>query len=88
MNREELHEFVSSSTGNESNICQISAFRDGITAYEDCWHECQQRGKFILDLLPLSKVKQGNQGIRNIEVITQKQESQFCKSSHVQIHMP
>ena len=38
MNREKLHEFISSSAGNESNICQISAFRDGITAYEDCWH--------------------------------------------------
>ncbi len=38
MNREELHEFISSSAGNEGNICQISAFRDGITIYEDCWH--------------------------------------------------
>ena len=38
MNREELHEFISSSTGNEGNICQISAFRDGTTVYEDCWH--------------------------------------------------
>ena len=37
MNREELHEFISSSSGNEGNICQISAFRDGSTAYEDCW---------------------------------------------------
>jgi CubicO group peptidase (beta-lactamase class C family) len=37
MNREELHEFISSSTGNESNMCQISAFRNGITVYEDCW---------------------------------------------------
>ncbi len=37
MNREELHEFISSGTGNESNICKISAFRDGIPAYEDCW---------------------------------------------------
>ena len=37
MNREKLHEFISSGTGNESNICQISAFRDGIIAYEDCW---------------------------------------------------
>ena len=37
MNREELHEFIASGTGNESNICQISAFRDGSTAYEDCW---------------------------------------------------
>ena len=37
MNREELHEFISSGTGNEGNICQISAFRDGFTAYEDCW---------------------------------------------------
>ena len=38
MNREELHEYISSSAGNEANICQISAFRNGITVYEDCWH--------------------------------------------------
>ena len=38
MNKEELHRLVSESTGNESNICQIYAMRDGRTVYEDCWH--------------------------------------------------
>ena len=38
MNKEELHALVSGSTGNESNICQIYALRNGKAAYEDCWH--------------------------------------------------
>lgn len=37
MNREEFHSFVSGSKGNESNICQICAVRDGRIIYEDCW---------------------------------------------------
>ena len=37
MNREEFHSFVSGSKGNESNICQICAVRDGGIIYEDCW---------------------------------------------------
>ncbi len=38
MNKEQLHEYVSGSTGNESNICQIYAVRDGKTVCDDCWH--------------------------------------------------
>ncbi|WP_026518827.1 serine hydrolase domain-containing protein [Butyrivibrio sp. FCS006] len=38
MNKEEFHEFVTASTGNESNICQIYAIKDGEVAYDDCWH--------------------------------------------------
>ncbi len=38
MNKEQLHQYISKSTGNESNICQIYAIKDGKTAYEDCWH--------------------------------------------------
>ena len=37
MNKEELHGFIENSTGNESNICQICAVKDGSTVYEDCW---------------------------------------------------
>ena len=37
MNKDELHAFVSESTGNESNICQICAIQDEQTVYEDCW---------------------------------------------------
>ena len=38
MNKEQLHKLVAESTGNESNICQIYAIRDGRTVYDDCWH--------------------------------------------------
>ena len=37
MNRGELHDFVGNSVGNEGNICQICAVRDGRTVYEDVW---------------------------------------------------
>lgn len=39
MNKEQLHNFVLHSTGNESNICQIYAIKDGKTAFDDCWHD-------------------------------------------------
>ena len=38
MNKEQLHRYISDSTGNESNICQIYAIKDGETVYDDCWH--------------------------------------------------
>lgn len=38
MNKEQLHKYISESTGNESNICQIYAIKDGKAAYDDCWH--------------------------------------------------
>ena len=38
MSREKLHEYILKSTGNESNICQIYAVKNGETAYDDCWH--------------------------------------------------
>ncbi len=38
MNKEEFHRFVSVGTGNESNICQIYAIKNGKTVYDDCWH--------------------------------------------------
>ena len=37
MNKEQLHRFISESTGNESNICQIYAIKDGTTVFDDCW---------------------------------------------------
>lgn len=37
MTKEELHQLVEDSTGNESNICQICAIKDGKTVYSDCW---------------------------------------------------
>ena len=38
MNREEFYRFVSQSKGNESNICQIYAIKDGETVYDENWH--------------------------------------------------
>lgn len=38
MNKEQLHGYISESTGNESNICQIYALKDGKTVCDDCWH--------------------------------------------------
>ena len=38
MNKEQLHTYISDSRGNESNICQIYAIKDGKTVYDECWH--------------------------------------------------
>ena len=37
MTKDELHRLVSESTGNESNICQICAAKDGKVVYNDSW---------------------------------------------------
>ena len=39
MNKEQLHKYIENSKGNESNICQIYALKDGKPVYDDCWHE-------------------------------------------------
>jgi len=41
MTKSELHSYISENTGNESNICQIYAIKNGMTVYEDCWHDYQ-----------------------------------------------
>lgn len=35
---EELHKFVEESSGNEKNICEITAIKNGKVVYEDYWH--------------------------------------------------
>ena len=37
MKKNELHRYIEESTGNESNICQICAIKDGSTVYCDNW---------------------------------------------------
>ncbi|MBO6114113.1 MAG: serine hydrolase [Lachnospiraceae bacterium] len=37
MNKDQLHRYISQSTGNEKNICQIYAIKDNETVYDDCW---------------------------------------------------
>ena len=39
MTKEELHRYIAENTGNESNICQICAFRNGRKVYSDCWRD-------------------------------------------------
>lgn len=38
MNKEQLYQCISESAGNESNITQIYAVKDGRTVYDACWH--------------------------------------------------
>ena len=54
MNKEQFHEFVTASTGNESNICQIYAIKDGEVAYDDNW-----RGFKTEDAMNVNSVTKG-----------------------------
>ena len=54
MNQKQLHEYISTSPGNESNICQIYAMKDGKTVYEDNWH-----GFRTLDAMNVNSVTKG-----------------------------
>ena len=37
MTKSELHQMIADSTGNESNICQIYAIKNGSVVFNDCW---------------------------------------------------
>lgn len=54
MNREEFHAYVVGSNGNESNICQICAIRNGTVIYEDSW-----RGFASEDAVNVNSVTKG-----------------------------
>ena len=54
MNKEEFHAYVSESKGNESNICQICAIRNGTVIYEDSW-----RGFASEDAVNVNSVTKG-----------------------------
>ena len=41
MNRESFYRLVAESKGNESNICQIYALRNGLAVYEASWRGFQ-----------------------------------------------
>ena len=58
MNKEQLHNFIETSTGNESNICQIYAIKDGKTVYEDNW-----RGFTMEDAMNVNSVTKGIMGL-------------------------
>jgi CubicO group peptidase (beta-lactamase class C family) len=38
----QLHKYVEQSSGNEQNICEITAIKDGKVVYEDYWHGYQR----------------------------------------------
>jgi len=54
MNKEQLHNFVLNSKGNESNITQIYAIKDGKTVYDDCWN-----GFKTMDAMNVNSVTKG-----------------------------
>ena len=54
MNKEEFHAYVAGSNGNESNICQICAIRNGTVIYEDSW-----RGFASEDAVNVNSVTKG-----------------------------
>ncbi|SFI05651.1 CubicO group peptidase, beta-lactamase class C family [Pseudobutyrivibrio sp. OR37] len=54
MTKEQLHKYVSESTRNESNICQIYAIKDNEVALDDCWH-----GFKTLDAMNVNSVTKG-----------------------------
>ena len=58
MNKEQLHKYIENSTGNESNICQIYAIKDGSAVYDDCWH-----GFKTEDAMNVNSVTKGVMGL-------------------------
>jgi CubicO group peptidase (beta-lactamase class C family) len=54
LNKEELHQFISESKGNESNICQICVMRNEEPVYEDLW-----RGFRSEDAINVNSVTKG-----------------------------
>lgn len=54
MEKERLHSFIKDSTGNESNICQIYAIKDGMDVYYDSW-----RGFKTEDAVNVNSVTKG-----------------------------
>ncbi|WP_026511791.1 hypothetical protein [Butyrivibrio sp. LC3010] len=58
MNKEQLHQYITESSGNESNICQIYAIKDGSTVYDDCWN-----GFKTIDAMNVNSVTKGVMGL-------------------------
>ena len=42
MTKNELHKNIAESTGNESNVCQVCAIKNGEVVYEDHWRGCER----------------------------------------------
>lgn len=39
MTKDKLHRYIEENKGNENNICQIWAYKDGKIVYSDTWHD-------------------------------------------------
>lgn len=50
---EQLHRYVEKSSGNEKNICEITAVKNGRVVYEDYWYG-YQRGD-TLNIMSVTK---------------------------------
>ncbi len=58
MNKEQFHKYISGSTGNESNICQIYAIKGDEVVFDDCWH-----GFRTEDAMNVNSVTKGIMGL-------------------------
>ena len=58
MNCKQLHDLISRSSGNESNICQIYAIKGGCVVYDDSWH-----GFSTEDAMNVNSVTKGVMGL-------------------------
>ncbi|MCR5302575.1 MAG: beta-lactamase family protein [Lachnospiraceae bacterium] len=58
MDKKQLHDLICKSSGNESNICQIYAIKDGSAVYDDCWHGFKTR-----DAMNVNSVTKGVMGL-------------------------
>ena len=58
MDFEQFHRYIKNNTGNESNICQIYAIKDGKEAFDGCW-----RGFKTDDAMNINSVTKGVMGL-------------------------
>ena len=53
MTESELHQMIADSTGNESNICQIYAIKNGSVVFNDCW--CGYKANDAVNVMSVTK---------------------------------
>ena len=58
MDFEQFHRYIKNNTGNESNVCQIYAIKDGKEAFDGCW-----RGFKTDDAMNINSVTKGVMGL-------------------------
>lgn len=53
MTESELHQMITDTTGNESNICQIYAIKNGSVVFNDCW--CGYKATDAVNVMSVTK---------------------------------